>query len=184
MRVIAGKYKSRQLKTIASKNTRPTTDKNKENLFNVIGPYFDYKNALDLFAGSGALGIEALSRGAKYAYLVDKSYQAIQKVKENITSLKIENASVIKADYKKALQLFEENQIIFDLIFLDPPYKLKINKDIILTMMEKGLLQENALIIVEDTKGEEIELPESFEYKKHLVYGITSIQIFTYGGHI
>ena len=87
MRVIAGKLKSRQLKSVDSKLTRPTTDKNKENLFNMIGPYFQGGTCLDLFAGSGGLGIEAISRGMDQLYSVDKQYRAFLTVKDNVKAL-------------------------------------------------------------------------------------------------
>ena len=102
MRVIAGKYRSRQLKSVKSDLTRPTTDKNKENLFNMIGPYFDGGVVLDLFGGSGGLGIEAMSRGMDELYSVDKQYKAFAVIKENVNMLKIDNAHVLKMDYRKA----------------------------------------------------------------------------------
>ena len=117
MRVIAGKYKSRQLKAVPTKLTRPTTDKNKENLYNMIGPYFDGGICLDLFAGSGGLGIEALSRGMDELYAVDKQYKAFQVIRENINSLKITNAHVMKADCRKALGTFKEEGIKFSLYY-------------------------------------------------------------------
>ena len=89
MRVIDGKYKRRNLKAVAGNKTRPTTDRNKENMFNLIGPYFDGGACLDLFGGSGRLGIEALSRGMEKLYSVDMNYQAYQTIKENLASLKI-----------------------------------------------------------------------------------------------
>ncbi|MEG0368342.1 MAG: RsmD family RNA methyltransferase, partial [Coprobacillus sp.] len=107
MRVIAGKFKSRQLKSVNSDLTRPTTDKNKENLFNIIGPYFQGGVCLDLFGGSGGLGIEALSRGMDELYSVDKQYKAFATIKDNIQTLKLEDvAHVYKMDYQKALQQF------------------------------------------------------------------------------
>ena len=87
MRVIAGKLKSRQLKSVDSKLTRPTTDKNKENLFNMIGPYFEGGRCLDLFAGSGGLGIEAISRGMDELYSVDKQYRAFATIQDNVKTL-------------------------------------------------------------------------------------------------
>ena len=90
MRVVAGKFRSRQLKSVDSKKTRPTTDKNKENLFNMIGPYFDGGVCLDLFAGSGGLGIEAISRGMNELYSVDHQYKACSTIRENVSMLKIE----------------------------------------------------------------------------------------------
>ena len=105
MRVIAGKYKSRQLKSVKSNLTRPTTDHNKENMFNIIGPYFQGGNVLDLFAGSGGLGIEALSRGCDYLYSVDNQFAAFQVIKDNLKLLKIYNAKVFKFDYRKSLKI-------------------------------------------------------------------------------
>ena len=117
MRVIAGKYKSRQLKSVKSNLTRPTTDRNKENLFNIIGPYFDGGAVLDLFAGSGGLGIEALSRGYEHLYSVDNQYAAFQVIKENFTMLKLANAHVYKLDYRKALKRFaNENHLLGQLL--------------------------------------------------------------------
>ena len=96
--------------------------RNKENLFNIIGPYFDGGAVLDLFAGSGGLGIEALSRGYEHLYSVDNQYAAFQVIKENFTMLKLANAHVYKLDYRKALKRFANEKLKFDLILLDPPY--------------------------------------------------------------
>lgn len=101
MRVIAGKYKKRQLKVPKTQLTRPTTDKNKENLFNMIGPYFEGGTVLDLFGGSGGLGIEAISRGCDTLYSVDKQYEAFKTIKENFALLQLENCYPLKMDYKK-----------------------------------------------------------------------------------
>lgn len=183
MRVIAGEFKSRQLKSVDSKLTRPTTDKNKENLFNMIGPYFDGGVCLDLFGGSGGLGIEAISRGMDYLYSVDKQYKAFQTIKENIHTLKIEDrAFVYKMDYQKALQKFCNEGKCFDLVLLDPPYGLKINKDIIDFLKKNHMLNDGCIIVVEDLKEESIELDELFLLKKQQFYGITTLQIFKYKG--
>lgn len=182
MRVIAGKYKSRQLKTVPSKLTRPTTDKNKENLYNMIGPYFDGGICLDLFAGSGGLGIEALSRGMDELYAVDKQYKAFQVIRENINSLKIENAHIIKADYRKALGSFKEEGVKFDLVLLDPPYGMKINKDIINTLKDNGNLNKNCILVIEDLTEEKLEYEEPFKLIKENNYGITSLQIVRFKG--
>lgn len=181
MRVIAGKFKSRQLKSVDSSLTRPTTDKNKENLFNIIGPYFDGGVCLDLFGGSGGLGIEAVSRGIDELYSVDKQYKAFATIKDNIQSLKIEDiAHVYKLDYQKALHKFSEDGIRFDLVFLDPPYGLKINQNIIQFMHEHHMLNQNCMIIIEDLKEETIEIEEPFVLKKQQSYGITTLQIVIY----
>lgn len=181
MRVVAGKYRSRQLKAVDSKKTRPTTDKNKENLFNMIGPYFEGGICLDLFAGSGGLGIEAISRGMDELYSVDHQYKAYLVIKENINQLKIENqCHVLKMDYKKALKKMKEEQVKFDLVLLDPPYGLKINKQIIEYLHEENMLNDQCLIVVEDLKEETISFDKLFSLKKEQNYGITVLQIFKY----
>ena len=181
MRVVAGKFRSRQLKSVDSKKTRPTTDKNKENLFNMIGPYFDGGVCLDLFAGSGGLGIEAISRGMNELYSVDHQYKAVSTVRENVSMLKIENqCHLYKMDYKKALNQFKEEHLHFDLVLLDPPYGLKINKDIIEFLKNENMLNDGCIIVVEDLLEEAIEVEEPLYLKKENKYGITVLQIIKY----
>ena len=181
MRVIAGKLRSRQLKSVPTRSTRPTTDQNKENLFNIIGPYFNGGICLDLFAGSGGLGIEAISRGMDRLYSVDKQYKAFQTIRENFQSLKIEDhCFAFKMDYSKALKKFSDDGLLFDLVLLDPPYGMKINKNIVYYLLEHHMLQPGCLIVVEDLKEEAIELEGPFVLKKQQNYGITSIQIWKY----
>ena len=181
MRVIAGKFKSRQLKSVDSKLTRPTTDKNKENLFNMIGPFFDGGVWLDLFGGSGGLGIEAISRGMDELYSVDKQYKAFATIKENIQTLKIQDAAhVYKMDYQKALQQFANQNIHFDLVFLDPPYGLKISQKILDFLVENCMLKKGCILVIEDLNEETIEIKEPFVLKKQQSYGITTLQIIVY----
>lgn len=181
MRVVAGKYRSRQLKSVDSHLTRPTTDKNKENLFNMIGPYFDGGVCLDLFSGSGGLGIEALSRGIDQLYCVDKQYKAFATIKENIKTLKIEDVcEVYKMDYQKALQFFAQKNLKFDLVFLDPPYGMKINQKIIQFLAQQHMLQDGCVIVIEDLIEEAIEITSPFLLKKQQSYGITTLQIIEY----
>lgn len=182
MRVIAGKYKSRSLQTIKSNSTRPTTDKNKENLFNIIGPYFDGGTCLDLFAGSGGLGIEAISRGMERLYSVDKNYHAIQIIKENVASLKMdEEIHIMKLDYRKAISQFEKMQIRFDLVLLDPPYGKQIIQPLLSQMQGKKLLNDGCIIVCEDLK-EEVFLEQYGRLikRKTVTYGITSLHIYKY----
>lgn len=181
MRVIAGKYRSRTLKAVEGKNTRPTTDKNKENLFNVIGPYFQGGVCLDLFGGSGALGIEALSRGMDELYVVDRQYKAYATIQENLKNLHIDHAHVYKMDYRKALSMFEDD-VKFDLVLLDPPYGMKINRQIVTELADAHHLNKDALIVVEDLASERCEFPADFEIVRELVYGITIFQILRYRG--
>ena len=147
MRVIAGKYKSRSLQTITSSSTRPTTDKNKENLYNIIGPYFNGGNCLDLFAGSGGLGIEALSRGMECLYSVDNNYRAYTIIKKNIETLKMnEETHVLKSDYRKAIDKLSKDAITFDLVLLDPPYGKKIIQPLLMKLQELKLLNEGCIV--------------------------------------
>ena len=181
MRVIAGKFKSRQLKSVDSKLTRPTTDKNKENLFNMIGPFFNGGVCLDLFGGSGGLGIEAISRGMDELYSVDKQYKAFATIKENIQTLKIQDvAHVYKMDYQKALQQFANENIQFDLVFLDPPYGLKISQKILDFLVKNCMLKQGCLLVIEDLNEEVLEIKEPFVLKKQQSYGITTLQIIVY----
>ena len=181
MRVIAGKFKSRQLKSVDSKLTRPTTDKNKENLFNMIGPFFNGGVCLDLFGGSGGLGIEAISRGMDELYSVDKQYKVFATIKENIQTLKIQDvAHVYKMDYQKALQQFANENIQFDLVFLDPPYGLKISQKILDFLVKNCMLKQGCLLVIEDLNEEVIEIKEPFVLKKQQSYGITTLQIIVY----
>ncbi|MFC2950217.1 16S rRNA (guanine(966)-N(2))-methyltransferase RsmD [Virgibacillus sediminis] len=124
MRVIAGIHKGRQLKAVPGKSTRPTTDKVKEAVFQAMGPFFDGGAVLDLFAGSGSLGIEAVSRGMDQAVFVDKHPKAIQTIYENLKMLKLEErAEVFRAEAFRAIQAASKRGLEFDLILLDPPYK-------------------------------------------------------------
>ena len=183
MRVIAGKFRSRQLKSVDSQLTRPTTDKNKENLYNMIGPYFDGGVCLDLFGGSGGLGIEAISRGMEELYVVDKQYKAFSVIKENINLLKINDcAHPYKMDYSKALDKFNEMNLKFDLVLLDPPYGLKVNHNIITYLHDNHMLNEDCILVLEDLNEEAIDVSEPFYLKKQVQYGITTLQILLYRG--
>ncbi|EIJ79461.1 methyltransferase [Bacillus methanolicus MGA3] len=124
MRVISGACKGRILKAVPGSSTRPTTDKVKEAIFNMIGPYFDGGLGLDLFAGSGGLGIEALSRGLSKVIFVDKDKKAIQIIHENIKTCGLmEQSEVYLNSAERALKAIIKRGLVFDFIFLDPPYK-------------------------------------------------------------
>lgn len=182
MRVIAGKYKSRSLQTIQSSSTRPTTDKNKENLYNIIGPYFNGGNCLDLFAGSGGLGIEALSRGMECLYSVDNNYHAYTIIKKNIETLKMsEETHVLKSDYRKAVDKLSKESIAFDLVLLDPPYGKKIIQPLLIKLQELKLLNEGCIVVCEDLKEEEFEETYLFLRRiKQVSYGITALHIYQF----
>ncbi len=182
MRVVAGEYGGRRLKAVPGMKTRPTTDKVKEAMFNIIGPYLEGGQVLDLFAGSGGLSIEAVSRGADHATLVDRQYQAIKTIHENLSVTKEEDKfTVLKGDAYKMLNKLAKQERGFDYVFLDPPYK----KQQILELMEQlkklGLLNTDALIICETDQV--ADLPEEladFELIKKADYGITELTFYRY----
>ncbi|MFL2099391.1 16S rRNA (guanine(966)-N(2))-methyltransferase RsmD [Desemzia sp. FAM 23991] len=180
MRVISGEYGGRRLKAVPGNSTRPTTDKIKESLFNMIGPYFDGGQCLDLFAGSGGLSIEAVSRGMDGAVLIDKAPMAIKTIQENIAVTKEEEKfTVIRSDATRALTTLKSKKMRFDLVFLDPPYAEQQIPAQIAQMLKRELLSSNALIVCEVDKN--VALPEEIHqaklYKK-AQYGITTIGIY------
>lgn len=152
MRVIAGKARSLKLKTIDDMSTRPTTDRIKETLFNMLNPYIPGARFLDLFAGSGAIGIEALSRGAKSATFVDNNRKCIECIKENLRHTKlIEDGTVINKTAQLALEELR-NKGAYDIIFIDPPYDNLYEKDVLARLIPYGLVNEDTIIIVEASK--------------------------------
>lgn len=179
MRVIAGKYKRRQLKAVTGQNTRPTTDRNKENMFNLIGPYFDGGICLDLFAGSGGLGIEALSRGMEKLYSVDVDYRAYTTIKENLCNLSIQEATVWKMSAYKALDRLIEQGEKLDLVLLDPPYGKGHSQRVLEILSKKDLLNEGAKVVVEE--NQQVILEEQYQ-RLHLCklvnYGLTTLHIY------
>lgn len=154
MRVISGISKGTILYTLDENTTRPTLDRVKEALFNIIQNNTRESYVLDLFAGSGALGIESLSRGARKAIFCDKSQKAIDVIKSNLEKTHLENKSqVIKSDYIKALNTFKENYK-FDLIFIDPPYDDNIAIDAIKMIIQLDILSVDGIIILETDKDD------------------------------
>ena len=150
MRVIAGSARRLKLKTVEGMDVRPTTDRIKETLFNMI--QFDLPGAtfLDLFAGSGAIGIEALSRGARRAVFVDQSRKAADVVRENLTSTRLaDRGEIMKKDVFTAISLLESGDEAFDYIFMDPPYGKGIESQVLLRLDGSPLVGPDTLIIVE-----------------------------------
>lgn len=159
MRVISGTARGTKLNSIESLSTRPTLDRVKEPLFSIIQTHLEDSNVLDLFAGSGALGIECLSRGAKHCTFCDKSYESIKMLKQNLQKTRFEDKStVLIEDYKKCLKRLDKNNK-FDIIFIDPPYKLNIAVNSIKLILEYKLFSKDGVIILE-TDEEERDLKE------------------------
>lgn len=154
MRVIAGKYRSRKLLAPAGTATRPTSDRLRETLFNVVAPSVAGSTWLDVFAGSGAIGIEALSRGAEMVYFVESSSRAVQAIRGNLATLKIERAfEILNREAAAALRLLEARGVACDFCFLDPPYRKLDDYAQVLTVFGKSnLLRPGALVIAEHDK--------------------------------
>lgn len=150
MRVISGFLKGRNLKGDKIKGTRPTMDKIKQSLFAMIQNDVNDAICLDLFSGSGSLGIEAISNGASFAYFVDKNRIAYETTKDNIKTFKIEDKTkVMLDDYMKALNYFKDSNIKFNLIFLDPPYNDNLINNILSFINENDLLYKDGQVICE-----------------------------------
>lgn len=149
MRVIAGSAKRLQLKTLEGLDTRPTTDRIKETLFNMISVGLADCMFLDLFSGSGAIGIEALSRGAKQAVFVENNPKAVSVIRENLSFTKLDKgARVFNTDVLSALKQLE-GSAVFDYIFMDPPYNQSWEKKVLEYLSKSALVNEDTVIIVE-----------------------------------
>ena len=174
MRVISGKSRGKKLVSLEGLNTRPTLDRVIEALFNIIQFDIVDKDVLDLFAGSGALGIEAISRGAKSATFCDNSREAIKVIKTNIENTNnIDRSTIINKDFIEALEKLEKENKKFDIIFLDPPYKTDFSEKAIKKIIDSNLLSKEGIIILEtdDIKKEETIQNEGIEIFDKREYG-------------
>ena len=177
MRVITGKARGTQLKTPAGMETRPTTDRVKEALFSII--HFDIPGAhiLDLFGGTGQLGIEALSRGAEKAVFVDAREDACKIIRENLKRTKFEGqGSVIRCDYLDYLRRCKEH---FDIVFLDPPYAEVFLENALICIAEIDILQTDGIIVTERPLGKELSFElKGFTRSKDYKYGNTLLTLY------
>lgn len=178
MRVIAGSAKRLQLKTLDGMETRPTTDRIKETLFNMI-TYGIYDSIfLDLFSGSGGIGIEALSRGAKKAVFVEMNPKAMACVKENLKYTKLDKkAMTLTKEVMTALYQLE-GEIVFDYIFMDPPYNKELEKKVLEYLADSSMIYEDTLIIVEASKETD------FSYLSDLGYHLLKEKVYKTNKHV
>jgi 16S rRNA (guanine966-N2)-methyltransferase len=146
MRIIGGKHRSRVLTEFAGEDVRPTSDRAREALFNILSFTVRGARVLDLFAGSGALGLESLSRGAKEAVFNDASKASIAILKKNITTLKEENVRIYNYDFSVCLDAVQGQ---FDIVFIDPPYKQEYGAQALKKIAERGLLTESGVAVYE-----------------------------------
>ena len=175
MRILTGRLKGRQIKVPKGNITRPTSGRIKKSIFDTIGPFDSDTFALDIFSGTGGLGIEALSRGAKQVTFIEQNKKVAKILKENIANCGLgEKANIIELDYKKALNILIKSNDKFDLIFVDPPYSFYANvnlQDLIKVCQE--FLKENGMLIIEHNTTNKVNY-DSFEIKTKK-YGETMI---------
>ena len=179
MRVIAGTARHLPLKTPEGMETRPTTDRTKETLFNMLQPYINGADFLDLFSGSGAIGIEALSRGARNAYFIEQKAEAQKCIVENLKFTKlVDRARLIKGDaFSELIRLKSEGRK-FDFVFMDPPYDHAYEKKVLECLSDGYLLKEDTWIIVEAS------LTTDFSYVEALGYEIVKEKKYKTNRHI
>ena len=178
MRVIAGSARSLRLKTLDGMDTRPTTDRIKETLFNIIGPSIYDCIFLDLFGGSGGIGIEALSRGAKEAVFVEKNPRAMKCIKDNLKFTRLDAKAVtMTADYMDALCRLEGEKI-FDFIFMDPPYDHGLEREALRFLSDSSQVYEDTVIIVEASRNTD------FSYADDLGFTVIREKIYKTNKHV
>lgn len=185
MRIIAGKANRKALVTLPGEEiTRPTIERVKEGLFSAIQYEISGKRVLDLFSGSGQIGLEAISRGAEYAVLVDSSLDAVGIIKKNAKNTNLApQCKILKADYSDYLKSASGKEK-FDLIFLDPPYSFDMKKAVLKRLTKADIFNEGAIIVCETDKDicPENENLYNLTFKKKYKYGKVFITMFTYNG--
>lgn len=172
MRIIAGKFRGKKLIS-PTHDIRPTLDIVKQAIFTRLQFFIENNRVLDLFSGSGALGIEAISRGAKEVVFCDVNYKSIKLIKDNLSSLKCDNYKIINSDFKNALNSVEGQ---FDLILLDPPYASGYYNEALKIIKEKNLLSNNGIVVCERSKDEIINSPFLLDCTK--IYGSVAVDYF------
>lgn len=183
MRIIAGSARGTPLLAPKGMDTRPTQDKVKESLFNMLQGQLEDGAALDLFAGSGALGLEAVSRGAGRAVLVDQSREAAQCIRRNIEKLRFQDrAELLACDWKQAVSKLSREGRRFDLVFLDPPYRMDDLGPLCDELDGAGLLNPEAVVVWERRTGTENVLSPAFSLFKQRAYGDTEMLLYRYEG--
>ena len=175
---IAGTARSLQLKTVPGMDTRPTTDRIKETLFNILAPDIPGCIFLDLFSGSGGIGIEALSRGAEYAVLVDNSRNAVSVIRENLKHTGLnDKAQVLACDAVGAIRMLADRKKQIDIIFMDPPYNHALEREVLYALAATELVGEDTLIVVESS------LETEFDYLEELPFTIQRVKEYKTNKH-
>ena len=173
IRITGGENRSRLLETPNTTLTKPTMDKVRAAVFNALGEAVKNARVLDLFAGSGSYGFEALSRGARHATFVDVSYDAIKSIKKNAANLNRENVEIINND---VLTFLSQNSQDFDIIFADPPYKLDVYEKTVELLLKRNIIRSGGIIVLESER--ELNIDETqFRNVRFYKYGLAKIYI-------
>jgi len=174
------------LKTLKGCETRPTSDRVKESVFNIIAKHLENAHVLDLFAGSGNLGIEALSRSALQAVFVDINGDAVSVIRENLMKTRLaERGTVIRGDALKVLYNLSKDGKRFDIIFIDPPYKSGLLGKSLDIIEKEGLLKETGVVVAERSSNDSaIERAGNLKLARDCVYGNTAVAFYSYSGEI
>lgn len=183
MRIIAGDKRGTQIVAPKGLDTRPTQDRVRESLFNIIRAWLPDASVLDLFAGSGALALEALSRGAREAVLVDVAQEPYAAICRNVEKLGYgARARTLRLDCDRALRRLADEGVRFDVVFLDPPYRMEDTGALCRRMRDGGLLNPGALIVIEHRADMTPQLGDGFTQRDERRYHDTAIHLFTYEG--
>ena len=178
MRIIAGKARRLPLRTLPGKDTRPTTDRIKETLFNMLAPELEGAYFLDLFAGSGQIGLEAVSRGSAYCVFVDHNRKACEVIKDNMDFTKLaDQCMLMNTDAMSAIRQLE-GKYRFDLIFMDPPYHQNLEAEILQYLARSSIVKDGAMIIVE------ADGHTDFSYVEALGYAVQREKIYKTNKHV
>ena len=176
MRIIGGEARGRTLVAPAGAKTRPTQDYVRESLFNILRGDVEDARVLDLFAGTGALSLEAISRGAAEAVLIDTDRAACDAIRQNIERVRVkERCRLIPRDYRQAIDSLAVSAKAFDLVFIDPPYRMENTGEMCAALYDKGLLSKSCLLVVEHRRGKAPQLDARFEAYDLRKYGDTEI---------
>lgn len=185
LRIISGAFQGRHLQSPKGSQTRPTKNSLREAVFNICQFYIEKSFFLDLFAGSGAMGFEALSRGAHFTTFIEKDKQAARAIQENRKSLEVEDRSqILIMDFRSALKKLDEEGLKYDIVYIDPPYGVFQTEEIIKLLHTHGILQGESQIFLEEECNKEkapLEI-QAFEERKTRKWGKTHLRQFTFNG--
>jgi 16S rRNA (guanine966-N2)-methyltransferase len=179
VRVIGGELRGRKLSVTRGRLIRPTSDRVREAIFDILGPVWTFRRVLDLFAGTGSLGIEALSRGAEEVVFVEQGRGALTVLKENLKALGLQSkAWVLPLLAKKGLAVLGERGEVFDLVFMDPPYGKAVVGKTIEEIVRHGILAATGVLVAEHASRDSILLPVGLELSRQRRYGDTTVSFF------